>query len=152
MIPEIGHFALILALSLALVQTLFPLIGAAQGIPNWMAVARPAAVGQFVFMSIAYGCLTYAFFTNDFSVLYVAGHSNSALPDIYRIVSVWGGHEGSMLLWTVMLSFWTVAVVIFSRSLPQITATRVIAIMGFLSVGFLIGFRRYLRFPPMGAI
>ena len=138
MIPEIGHFALILALSLALVQTIFPLIGATLGISNWMAVARPAALGQFVFMSLAYGCLTYAFFTNDFSVLYVAGHSNSALPDIYRIVSVWGGHEGSMLLWTVMLSFWTVAVVIFSRSLPQVTATRVIAVMGFLSVGFLL--------------
>lgn len=93
MIPEIGHFALILAMSLALVQTIFPLIGAARGIPNWMAVARPAAVGQLVFMSIAYGCLTYAFVNNDFSVLYVAGHSNSTLPLVYRVVSVWGGQD-----------------------------------------------------------
>ncbi len=138
MIPEIGHFALILAMSLALVQTIFPLIGAARGIPNWMAVARPAAVGQLVFMSIAYGCLTYAFVNNDFSVLYVAGHSNSTLPLVYRVVSVWGGHEGSMLLWTIMLSLWTVAVVIFSHSLPKVTATRVIAVMGFITVGFLL--------------
>jgi len=138
MIPEIGHFALILALSLALVQTIFPLIGTARGIPNWIAVARPAAVGQFLFMAIAYGCLTYAFINNDFSLLYVAGHSNTALPLVYRIVSVWGGHEGSMLLWTIMLSLWTVAVVIFSRSLPQKTAARVIAVMGFISVGFLL--------------
>jgi cytochrome c-type biogenesis protein CcmF len=138
MIPEIGHFALILALSLALVQTIFPLIGAARGIPNWMAVARPAAVGQFLFMTLAYGCLTYAFIDNDFSVLYVAGHSNTALPLVYRIVSVWGGHEGSILLWTIMLSLWTVAVVIYSKSLPQITAIRVIAVMGFISIGFLL--------------
>jgi cytochrome c-type biogenesis protein CcmF len=138
MIPEIGHFALILALSLALVQTIFPLIGTARGIPNWMAVARPAAVGQFLFMALAYGCLTYAFVYNDFSLLYVAGHSNTALPLVYRIVSVWGGHEGSMLLWTIMLSLWTVAVVIYSRSLPQKTAARVIAVMGFISVGFLL--------------
>jgi len=103
-----------------------------------MAVARPAAVGQLVFMSIAYGCLTYAFVNNDFSVLYVAGHSNSTLPLVYRVVSVWGGHEGSMLLWTIMLSLWTVAVVIFSRSLPKVTATRVIAVMGFITVGFLL--------------
>ncbi len=137
MIPEIGQFALILALSLALVQTIFPLIGATRGIPNWMAVAKPAAVGQLFFITIAYGCLTYAFINNDFSLLYVAGHSNSELPLIYRIVSVWGGHEGSILLWTIMLSLWTVAVAIFSRNVPQITATRMIAVMGFLSIGFL---------------
>lgn len=138
MIPELGHFALILALSLALVQTIFPLIGAARGIPNWMAVARPAAVGQLVFISIAFGCLTSAFVNNDFSVLYVANHSNSALPLAYRVASVWGGHEGSLLLWSLLLSFWTVAVVIFSRSLPQAMATRVIAVMGFISIGFLL--------------
>ncbi len=138
MVPELGHFALILALSLALVQTIFPLIGAARGMPNWMGVARPAAVGQFVFMGLAFGCLTYAFVNNDFSVLYVANHSNSALPLIYRYVSVWGGHEGSLLLWTLMLSFWTVAVAIFSRSLPRAMAARVIAVMGFISIGFLL--------------
>ena len=138
MIPELGNFALLLALGLALVQTIFPLVGASQKIPNWMAVARPAASGQLFFMLIAYACLTYAFVMNDFSVLYVANHSNTELPLIYRIVSVWGGHEGSLLLWTMMLSFWTVAVAIFSRSLPQTTATRVIAVMGFISCGFLL--------------
>jgi len=138
MIPELGHFALILALCLALAQTIFPLIGAARTIPNWMAVARPAAVGQLVFMSLAFACLTYAFINNDFSVLYVASHSNSALPLAYRIASVWGGHEGSLLLWSLLLSLWTVAVVIFSRSLPQNMAARVIAVMGFVSIGFLL--------------
>ncbi len=138
MIPELGNFALILALCLALVQTIFPLIGAARSIPNWMGVARPAAIGQLFFMIIAFACLTYAFITNDFSVKYVASNSNSALPLIYRIVSVWGGHEGSLLLWSSLLSFWTVAVVIFSRSLPQKMATRVIAVMGFISIGFLL--------------
>jgi cytochrome c-type biogenesis protein CcmF len=138
MIPELGHFALILAFFLALVQTIFPLIGVARGIPNWVAMARPAAAGQLVFLSLAYGCLTYAFVNNDFSVLYVANHSNSALPLIYRYVSVWGGHEGSMLLWTLILSVWTVAVAIFSRSLPIAMVARVIAVMGFISLGFLL--------------
>ena len=138
MIPELGNFALLLALSLAIVQTIFPLVGATQKIPNWMAVARPAASGQLFFMLIAYACLTYAFVTNDFSVLYVANHSNTELPLIYQIVSVWGGHEGSLLLWTLLLGIWTVAVAIFSRSLPQTTATRVIAVMGFISCGFLL--------------
>jgi cytochrome c-type biogenesis protein CcmF len=138
MVPELGHFALILALCLTLVQTIFPLIGATRGLPNWMAVARPAAVGQLVFMSLAYACLTYAFVNNDFSVLYVANHSNSALPLIYRYVSVWGGHEGSMLLWSFILSFWTVAVALFSRSLSQAMVARVIGIMGFISIGFLL--------------
>ncbi|WP_069469845.1 heme lyase CcmF/NrfE family subunit [Candidatus Marithrix sp. Canyon 246] len=138
MIPEIGNFALILALSLALVQTIFPLIGAARTIPNWMAVARPAAVGQLFFMSIAFGCLIYAFVYNDFSVIYVATNSNTALPLAYRISAVWGGHEGSLLLWTLILCFWTVAVVIGSRRLPETMAVRVIAVMGFVSVGFLL--------------
>ncbi len=138
MIPEIGNFALILALSLALVQTIFPLIGAARAIPNWMAVARPAAVGQLFFISIAFGCLIYSFIYNDFSVIYVATNSNSALPLAYRISAVWGGHEGSLLLWSLILCFWTVAVVIGSRRLPQTMAVRVIAVMGFVSVGFLL--------------
>ncbi|MDY6993799.1 MAG: cytochrome c biogenesis protein CcsA, partial [Pseudomonadota bacterium] len=138
MIPELGHFALILALCLALVQTGFPLLGAHRGVANWIAVARPAAVGQLVFMSLAYGCLTYAFIHNDFSVVYVASNSNSALPLIYRIASVWGGHEGSLLLWNLILVVWTVAVALFSRSLPPTLIARVIAVMGFISVGFLL--------------
>jgi cytochrome c-type biogenesis protein CcmF len=138
MIPELGHFALIIAFSLTLVQTLLPLIGTTWNVPQWMAVARPAAVGQLVFMSVAYGCLTYAFVNNDFSVAYVASNSNSNLPIIYRVVSVWGGHEGSLLLWNLLLSVWTVMVVIFSRSLPPSMVARVIAVMGFVSLGFLL--------------
>ena len=138
MIPELGHFALILAFSLALVQTLLPLMGTTWNVPQWMGMARPAAVGQLVFMSLAYACLTYAFVNNDFSVAYVASNSNSSLPTIYRVVSVWGGHEGSLLLWNLLLSFWTVTVVIFSRSLPPSMVARVIAVMGFVSMGFLL--------------
>ncbi len=138
MIPELGHFALILALGLACVQAVIPLLGTIYNIPNWVAVARPAAAGQFVFLAVAYACLTYAFINNDFSVHYVASNSNSLLPLQYRIVSVWGGHEGSLLLWVFTLSIWTVAVAIFSRSLPRLVAGRVLAVMGFVSVGFLI--------------
>lgn len=138
MIPELGHFALILALGLAGVQAVIPLFGTIYNIPNWVAVARPAAAGQFVFLAVAYGCLTYAFINNDFSVHYVASNSNSLLPLQYRIVSVWGGHEGSLLLWVFTLSIWTVAVAIFSRSLPRLVSGRVLSVMGFISVGFLI--------------
>jgi len=97
MISKRGHFALILALGLAVAQTFFPFMGAVQNRHAFLVVARPAAVGQLVFMSLAYACLTYAFVNNDFSIAYVASHSNSALPLIYRYVSVWGGHEGSLL-------------------------------------------------------
>ncbi|MCP4697037.1 MAG: heme lyase CcmF/NrfE family subunit [Gammaproteobacteria bacterium] len=138
MIPELGHFALFLALALALAQTVFPLIGAVRGIPNWMAVARPAAAGQSVFLILAFACLTYSFLNNDFSVLYVARHSNTALPVIYQVSAVWGGHEGSLLLWSLLLALWTVAVAAFSRSLSQAMAVRVIAVMGFVSIGFLL--------------
>ena len=138
MIPEIGHFALITALCLALIQGIVPLLGAARGIPAWTAIARPAAQGQFVFVAIAFACLTYAFISHDFSVLYVASHSNSALPIQYRIAGVWGGHEGSLLLWALMLGGWTVAVTLFSRHLPEEMVARVIAVMGLVSVGFLL--------------
>lgn len=138
MIPELGHFALILALCLAIVQTFFPILGAHKGRANWMAVARPAAAGQWVFMTLAFACLTYAFIINDFSVAYVAGNSNTALPIEYRISAVWGGHEGSLLLWGLILSSWTLAVAIFSRTLPQEMAVRVIGVMGFVSIGFLL--------------
>ncbi len=138
MIPELGHFALILAFCLAVVQTIFPLIGAQRGITNWMSVARPAATGQWVFLALSFGCLTYAFIHNDFSVSYVAGNSNSALPLQYRISAVWGGHEGSLLLWALILSGWTLAVALFSRSLPLEMAVRVIGVMGFVSSGFLL--------------
>ena len=138
MIAELGHFALILALCLALVQSTVPLFGAAWNKPGLMAVGRRAAWGQFFFLSLSFGILVLAFINNDFSVLYVASNSNSALPLAYRISAVWGAHEGSLLLWTVLLSLWTVAVAAFSRSLPQDTVARVMAIMGMIGIGFLL--------------
>ncbi len=138
MAPELGHFALILALCIALMQSTLPLIGAARGNAAWMAMARPAAQGQFLFVAFAFGCLTYAFVTNDFSVTYVAEHSNSHLPLQYRVAGVWGGHEGSLLLWTLMLGVWMCAVSLFSRTLPEQMVARVLGIMGMISVGFLL--------------
>ena len=137
MIGEIGHFCLIIALMLALVQAVLPLAGAARNVPAWMAVAQPAAQGQFLFIAIAYGLLTSAFIGNDFTLHIVAQQSNSALPTHYRVAAVWGGHEGSMLLWVLMLSLWSVAVSIFSRHLPTPFVARVLGVMGLLSVGFL---------------
>jgi cytochrome c-type biogenesis protein CcmF len=137
MIPEIGHFALIVALLVALVQAVVPLVGAQRGDAAWMASARLTAGLQAVLVFTAFGCLTYAFVTNDFSVTYVAQHSNSALPLEYRIAAVWGGHEGSMLLWVTMLAAWTLAVAIFSRQLPAPMVARVLAVMGIVTVGFL---------------
>ncbi len=137
MITELGHFALILALVMALVQSVFPLMGAARHQPHWMALARPAARGQFLFVVLAYAALTNAFVANDFSVLYVAQHSNSALPLVYRVTAVWGGHEGSILLWALILSGWTLAVSIFSKQLDESTIARILGVMGAISVGFL---------------
>ena len=137
MIGEIGHFCLIIALMLALVQAVLPLAGAARNVPAWMAVAQPAAQGQFLFIAIAYGLLTSAFIGNDFTLHIVAQQSNSGLPTHYRVAAVWGGHEGSMLLWVLMLSLWSVAVSIFSRHLPTPFVARVLGVMGLLSVGFL---------------
>jgi cytochrome c-type biogenesis protein CcmF len=138
MIPELGNFALILALLLALTQAFLPIIGAARNIPAWMAVARPAAQGQFVFVAIAFGCLAYSFLTNDFSVVNVAQNSFSQLPPIYRFTATWGSHEGSLLLWTLILTIWTVAVTVFSRRLPEDMVARVIGVMGLVSTGFLL--------------
>jgi cytochrome c-type biogenesis protein CcmF len=136
-VPELGQFALACALMLALTQGVLPIIGAARGNRAWMNMARPAAQGQFVFVALAFGCLTYAFVTNDFSVAYVANNSNSALPLEYRVAAVWGGHEGSLLLWVLMLTLWMVAVSVFSRHLPEEMVARVLGVMGLVSVGFL---------------
>jgi cytochrome c-type biogenesis protein CcmF len=138
MAAELGNFALILTLCIALAQGTLPLIGAARGNAAWMALARPAAQGQLLFIAFAFGCLTYAFVTNDFSVTYVAQHSNSRLPLVYRVAGVWGGHEGSLLLWTLMLGVWMFAVSVFSRTLPEAMVARVLGIMGLISVGFLL--------------
>nr|MBA3247428.1 heme lyase CcmF/NrfE family subunit [Pyrinomonadaceae bacterium] len=138
MVPEIGQFALILALLLAVAQGTLPLIGAARGNRAWMAVARPAAQGQFILVAIAFCCLVFAFIDNDFSVLNVAANSHSQLPLQYRFAATWGSHEGSLLLWCLMLGFWTTAVTLFSRHLPEEMVARVIGVMGLISVGFLL--------------
>ncbi len=137
MIPEIGHFSLILALLIALVQGVFPLLCAARGSTVWMRMGRSAATAQLLFVAVAFAALTQAFVVNDFSVAYVASNSNSALPLQYRIAAVWGGHEGSMLLWALILSAWTVAVGWFSRQLPEEFIARVLGVMGLVSGGFL---------------
>jgi cytochrome c-type biogenesis protein CcmF len=135
MIPEFGQIALALALCLAVVQGTFPIVGAARGRADWMALARPAAAGQFVFVLFAFGALVYAFLTDDFSVMFVAQHSNSALPVFYKATAAWGGHEGSMLLWIAVLAVWTMAVAAFSRSQPQEFASRVLGVLGIVSAG-----------------
>jgi len=137
MIPELGHFALIVALLLALTQAILPLIGAQRGNLTLMSVARPAAQGQFVFSLLAFGCLAYSFMVNDFSVENVASNSFSQLPEIYRLTATWGSHEGSLLLWVLILGFWTTAVSVFSRHLPDDMVARVLGVMGLISVGFL---------------
>lgn len=138
MIPELGNFALILAMLLALIQGTLPIIGASRGIPSWMALARPVVQGQFVFISIAFGCLAYSFVSNDFSVLNVASNSNSELPLHFRFAATWGSHEGSLLLWALLLAGWSVAVSVFSRQLPDDMVARVLGVLGLVSVGFLL--------------
>jgi cytochrome c-type biogenesis protein CcmF len=138
MIPEIGQFALILALTVGLLLAIVPQIGAARGISQLVAVAKPAAQVQFLFVLIAFACLGYSFINNDFSVLNVATNSNSRLPLHYRLAATWGSHEGSLLLWTFMLTLWMSAVTLFSKHLPENVVARVLAIMATISVGFLL--------------
>src|SRR5262252_977850 len=138
MIPEIGHFSLILALLLAAIQGALPIAGAARGVTEWMALARPAARGQSLFVAIAFACLATSFLTNDFSVLNVATNSNSQLPLHYRFTATCGSHEGSLLLWVFMLAVWTFAVTLFSHHLPNEVVARVLGVMGLVSVGFLL--------------
>jgi cytochrome c-type biogenesis protein CcmF len=138
MIPEIGHFALVVALALALAQALLGLVGAHTGRAALIGATRPAAAGQFVFVAGAFAALAYSFLANDFSVANVADHSNSSLPAHYRFAATWGSHEGSMLLWSLMLASWTFAVASLSRHLPDRMAARVIGVLGLVSVGFLL--------------
>jgi len=138
MIPELGNFALIVALCIALTQAILPLAGAARGNLAWMNVARPAAQGQFVFVAIAFACLAWSFVNNDFSVLNVASNSNSSLPWYYRFAATWGSHEGSLLLWVLMLGVWSVAVTIFSRHLPLEMVARILGVMALISIGSLL--------------
>jgi cytochrome c-type biogenesis protein CcmF len=146
MIAELGLFALILALLLAVAQGTLPLLGAARGDAALMAVGRSAAYGQFFFVGLAYAALTYAFLTDDFSLTYVATHSNSLLPTQYKVSGVWGGHEGSLLLWVLILSIWGAAVATFSKSLPREVLARVLGVMGLVGIGFL-GFTLFTSSP-----
>jgi cytochrome c-type biogenesis protein CcmF len=157
MTPELGHLALILSLLVALVQGVLPLVGAHLGKADWIALARPAAQTQFCLVALAFASLAAAFLSNDFSVSYVAQHSNSQLPPVYRFAAVWGGHEGSLLLWLLLLNGWTLAVSLFSRQLPDVMVARVIAVLGLVAAGFCLfilstsnPFDRLLPAPPDG--
>ena len=138
MSAEIGHFALVMALAVAIVQGVVPIIGTQRNLPELTAIARPAATTQFLLMLLSLLSLAYVFATDDFSVIYAAQNSNSALPMVYKISAVWGGHEGSLLLWAFMLSMWGAAVAYFSKSLPQVIASRVLAIIGLICIGFIL--------------
>ena len=137
MIPEIGHFSLILAFCFAIVQGTLPLVGVWKNKPALSNLAVPAARMQFLFIATAFICLEYSFYANDFSVLYVASTSNSHLPVMYKLAALWGGHEGSMLLWVSILGLWTMAVTLFAKALPETFRIRLIAVMGMVSIGFL---------------
>ena len=138
MIPEIGHFSLILALLVALTLGSFPIIGAARGNTVWMGLAKPLSALQFALIAFSFLCLAYAFAAKDYSVVYVANNSNSQLPLQFRIAAVWGGHEGSLLLWALILSVWTLAVSLFSKHIPDAMRARILGVMGLISVGFLL--------------
>lgn len=135
MIPELGHFALILALVAAMIQGILPLAGLSLGVRSWVNVARPAVFANALFCIFAFGCLMWSFYVSDFSVMNVANNSNSMLPWFYRISATWGSHEGSILFWTMLLALWGLAIAIFSRHLPQEVMARVIGVMGLISIG-----------------
>jgi cytochrome c-type biogenesis protein CcmF len=137
MTPEVGHFALILALSLALCQALLPMLGVRRRDVAMMSVGRSAATGQFLFVAVAFACLVASFLRDDFSVLYVANHSQLALPTFYKVSATWSAHEGSLLLWILVLSGWTLAVASFSRQLSDEFRALVLGVLGWLAVGFL---------------
>ncbi|HEY8569800.1 heme lyase CcmF/NrfE family subunit [Microbulbifer sp.] len=155
MSPELGHFALIVGLLLSLALAVLPLLGTYTGRVLWIETARPLALGVLAFTLLSFVCLTVAFVNSDFSVAYVAQNSNSILPMIYKVTAVWGGHEGSILLWLLMLAGWTSAVALFSRQLPAVLVARVLSVLGMLLIGFFLfilltsnPFDRILPFPP----
>lgn len=137
MIAELGHFALILSLAVALFQTVVPMIGATRGWPAWMEAARPAALAQFGLIGIAFAALTVAFVTSDFSVALVYENSHSAKPMLYKVTGVWGNHEGSMLLWVMILSLFGAAAASFGEHLPPALRARVLSVQGAIGAAFL---------------
>jgi cytochrome c-type biogenesis protein CcmF len=138
MIPELGYFSLTLAMVLSVLLCIFPLWGAHTGNLRLMRAAPSLAVGQFVFVLLSFAALIYASLTDDFTVSYVAYHSSSTLPWYYKITSTWGGHEGAILLWLVMQAGWTAVVAMRSKSLPWVLRARVLGVLGFLGVGFML--------------
>lgn len=138
MIPEYGQLTLIMALLMSVCLAIVPMAGTINGKVVWMAASRSLAVGLFVFVAIAFAILMWSFYVDDFSVKYVAGHSNTLLPVRYKLSAVWGGHEGSLLLWVLMLAIWTLAVSVFSKKLPIDMLARVLSVMGMIAVGFLL--------------
>ena len=138
MIPELGQFSLVLAAVLSVLLGVLPLWGTLRPNPTLQALARPLALLQFVLVGLSFACLAYAFLNNDFSVKYVANHSNSLLPKPYQFAAVWGGHEGSLLLWMLMLTGWAAAVALFSQTLPLVMVARVLGVMGLITVGFML--------------
>jgi cytochrome c-type biogenesis protein CcmF len=154
-IPELGQFSLILAFCLSILLGSIPLVGAAKGNQLWMSLARPLSAGVFVFLAISILILAYAFVADDFSVQFVAQHSNTLLPTRYKMTAVWGGHEGSFLLWTFMLSGWMLAVSIYSKSLPIDFVARVLGVLGILCTAYILfmlatsnPFDRIVPLPP----
>jgi cytochrome c-type biogenesis protein CcmF len=153
MIPELGHYSLVIALCLAILLGTLPMIGAQRGQDALMAMARPLATAQFLFVAFAFGCLVTSFVLSDFSVKNVALNSNTKLPVYYKITASWGSHEGSLLLWMLMLTGWTAAVAFFSRNLPSDVVARVLAVMGLIAIGFylftLATSNPFDRIPPV---
>ncbi|MDG1311141.1 MAG: heme lyase CcmF/NrfE family subunit [Porticoccaceae bacterium] len=138
MTPELGHVALIIALCLAVAQAAVPMVGSFTGHRSWMGLGHSLALGQFVFIALSFACLANAFLQDDFSVAYVANNSNTLLPDRFKFSAVWGAHEGSLLLWVLMLAGWSAAVALFSRQLPPQLVARVLSILGFVAIGFIV--------------
>jgi cytochrome c-type biogenesis protein CcmF len=155
-IAELGHFALIIALGLALMQSLVPMVGSFKGYTRWMRLAHSLSYGQFIFIAISFICLATAFWLDDFSLKYVSQNSNTQLPNQYKISAVWAAHEGSLLLWALILAGWTAAVAWFSGALPLVLRARILSVLGAISVGFALfliltsnPFERLLPMTPM---
>jgi len=155
MIAEYGHLALIIALCLSIAQAIVPMVGSFAGYRTWMRLGHSLAIGQLVFVAISFACLTTAFLQDDFSLQYVANNSNTLLPTQFKVSAVWGAHEGSLLLWALILAVWSAAVALFSSHLPLVLSSRVLSILGAISVGFGLfilltsnPFARILPFSP----